>query len=475
LLFQQALEGVHQHTAAILEQQKQISTGRRWIHPSDDPLAATQSSQASARKSTLERYKQSVTLAQDRLSASATAIQLLTNVLADAKEVAVSAVNSTSSQSDRNSLAQRLDSVIAQVMEVANRKDANGPLFAGTAQGTPYALENGVVTYAGDDGTHSVAIGDTLSLDTNLPGSELFSKQLRKTSLFFGGATGATAGTGSDSAVDRGQLVVSHGVTTWGNGAVPGGGDSVSGIRPGASSDAKDTIIGPPGSHSITVDSLQKTLRLDGGPPVSYMGTETDLAVSDGNGGTVYVNVANMTPGFQGTVPAAATGTLSTDGGATSTNIAFSSNQVIVNSANGSTTNVNTTGIRHAGTETVDYVGTSNLFQALIGLRDDLLNYEKLPVASREASIQARARELDRNFENAVVSLADVGSRVKIAETASSRLGEIQDQVDLMISGLDDVDFANVVVNYNKSQIALQLAQSAGQRLMQLNFSAFLQ
>lgn len=474
LLFGQALDGVHQHSLAILKQQQQISSGRRWARPSEDPTAAAQSITTRERQATLDRYESATNEARDRLSASASAIQLLSNVLTDAKEVATNSVNSTLTSADRKSLAQRIDSVLSQVLEVGNRQDKYGALFSGTADGSPYEFANGFVTYHGDDGAQSATIGDTLSIHTNINGQELFASEARAKSAYFGGNTGAAPGTGSDSGRDRGTLRVIHGVTTYGNGAL-GGGDSVSGIRPAATSATGDTVIGPAGAHKLIIDAIGKTIQLNDGAPVPYTGTETDFVASDAAGGTVHLDVTGITNNFQGTVNITSTGSLTTDSGATTTPITFSSNQVIVNSADGTTTNVDTTQLRRAGSEVIDYKGTSDLFQTLIGLRDDLLNYDQMPESTRDASLLARSRELNRNFENALVALSDVGSRLKIADTAAERLGEMKDQVAIVISDLEDTDFSSVVIDYNKSQLALQLAQAAGQRLMNTNFLAFLQ
>lgn len=474
LLFGQAVDGVHRHTSAILQQQQQISSGKRWTRPSEDPTAAAQSITSRDRRTTLERYESSVTEVKDRLSSTASAIQLLSSVLVDAKEVATNSVNSTLTGADRKSLAQRIDSVIAQVLEVANRRDKYGALFSGTASGTPYEQNGANVTYQGNDGTQIIAIGDTLSISTNVTGNDVFATEARGVSLYFGGGTGAAAGTGTDSGLDRGTLTIGHGVTTYGTGTGPSGGDTVSGVRPASTSAALDTVIGPAGAHKLTIDAVAKTIKLNNGDAVSYTGSETDLAVNDGSGGIVHLDATGIGSSFQGQVSIASTGSLTTDG-STFTAVNFSGNQVLVNSADGSTTNVNTTNVRYAGRETIDYAGTSDLFQTLAGLRDDLLNYDSLPAQSRDQSIQSRSRELNRNYENVLVALADVGSRVKIAETASERLGEMKDQISIVISDLEDVDLADVVVDYNKAQLALQLAQAAGQRLMQTNYLAFLQ
>lgn len=475
MLFQQAVDGVNIHSASILRQQQQIASGRRWTRPSEDPTAAAQSIQAREQRASVDRYLSAVDESRDRLAASSSAIQALTGILASARETGTAAANSTLTQSDRDALAQTLDAVLAQVLEVANRQDKYGPIFAGTGVGSPYTLTSGGVHYAGDEGIQMIQIGETISIATNIPGSEIFALQSRTTSAFFGGNTGATPGSGSDSGTDRGSLKVTHGITTFGNGLGSGGQDTVSGIRPGVSSNSKDTIIGPAGSHVLHIDSVAKTIQLNGGPAVAFTGAETDLAVGDGQGGVVYINTTGVGASFTGNVSLAATGTLSTDGGTTTIPIQFTGNQVVVDGGSGATTNVNTTNIRRAGVETVDYKGTSDLFQTLIALRDELVNYSKAPASARDLSIQSRVRELNRNFENATNALAKVGSRVQATDSARSRLGEIRDQVDSLLSNLEDTDFASVVVDYNRSQIALQLAQAAGARLMQTNFLSFLQ
>jgi flagellar hook-associated protein 3 len=474
LLFQQALDGVRLHEEAVAKSQNQISTGKRFQRISEDPTAGAESLRYHSRSDALARFQTILADGQDRLNASASGLQDLSGILSEVKETATYAGNPTLTATDRAALADKLDALLGQVMDVANRKDGFGFLFGGTATGQPYALNGSKVQYQGNDGVQSITAGDSYTLDTNIPGSAIFSKQARTTTLYFGGGTGVKAGTGTDSGLDRGALLVTHGATTLGDGALAGG-DSVSGVKLAATSAASDTVIGNVGTHVLHIDDVNKTISLNGGAAVAYTGSETDLAVDDGTGALVHVDVSALTSGFVGDVSVAATGFLSTDGGATQAAITFSGNQVLVDSADGNTTNVNSQGIRKAGSETIDYAGTSDLFQAIVGLRDDLRNYDKLPASVRDASIQARAREAGRNLEVVLGSVSVLGSRAKSAGDAVARTQQMRDDADGKISTLEDTDFAEAVVSYNKSQIALQLAQEAGSRLLNTNYLAFLQ
>ena len=116
------------------------------------------------------------------------------------------------------------------------------------------------------------------------------------------------------------------------------------------------------------------TASLNGGPAISWTNTDTNLQVVGPNGEVAYIDTSAITAGFNGSVSLTANGTLSTDGGASTTPITFSSNQVVTNSQTGAVTNVNSTNIHQAGTDHLEYTGTLDAFQTLIALRNDLLN-----------------------------------------------------------------------------------------------------
>ena len=474
LLFQQALDGVRLHEEAVAKSQNQISTGKRFQRISEDPTAGAESLRYHSRSDALARFQTILADGQDRLNASASGLQDLSGILSEVKETATYAGNPTLTATDRAALADKLDALLGQVMDVANRKDGFGFLFGGTATGQPYALNGSKVQYQGkrrspvDHGGRLVhpryqhsGLGDLLEASAH--DDPLLRRRHRRE-----GGDGHRLGSRPRRAARdarrhhprRRRLA---------------GGDSVSGVKLAATSAASDTVIGNVGTHVLHIDDVNKTISLNGGAAVAYTGSETDLAVDDGTGALVHVDVSALTSGFVGDVSVAATGFLSTDGGATQAVITFSGNQVLVDSADGNTTNVNSQGIRKAGSETIDYAGTSDLFQAIVGLRDDLRNYDKLPASVRDASIQARAREAGRNLEVVLGSVSVLGSRAKSAGDAVARTQQMRDDADGKISTLEDTDFAEAVVSYNKSQIALQLAQEAGSRPLNTNYLAFLQ
>jgi hypothetical protein len=86
-----------------------------------------------------------------------------------------------------------------------------------------------------------------------------------------------------------------------GKSKVPGGPDPESGLQPGLSID-RSTLRGSLYDHHLTVDSEAMKLRLDEGPPVVFQGDERDLRVENERGRSVYLDVTDLEPGFQGRV-----------------------------------------------------------------------------------------------------------------------------------------------------------------------------
>jgi len=75
-----------------------------------------------------------------------------------------------------------------------------------------------------------------------------------------------------------------------------------SGLRPGISSDTA-TFRGRFHEHVLHVDAIKKSVRLDDGPEVEFMGNESDLPVRAANGDVLYLDVTRVESDFVDEVP----------------------------------------------------------------------------------------------------------------------------------------------------------------------------
>jgi flagellin-like hook-associated protein FlgL len=255
-------------------------------------------------------------------------------------------------------------------------------------------------------------------------------------------------GTGTNSAVGTKTLTVTHTLTTYAGG---------SGIQTGTSSAASDTVLGQTGTHSLMINDTSGTggsgtISLNGGPAVSYTNGLSDLAVTGPDGEVVYVNTTAITPGFNGSVDVTGTGSLSVDGGLTSTPITYDTSQQIIDSRDGSVVNIDTTGVSKAGSDRLEFPGTSDVFNVLRELRDDLLNSRGLSPSEQNEALNRRLSDVER-IQDHLLNIVGVQSVTL-------------EQIDRLASRTEDLKLAEKV-NYSDN-ISADVAQAA-LRLQELN------
>lgn len=152
-----ALRNIGQRQTSLSNLQENLTSGKRVVRPSDDPVAAAQAERALTRLSrnetdlrALDMQRNTMALAESTLGQTADAMQAF-------RELVVSAGNGTHTQTERDAIVQQLAGLRDQILSYANRKDANGlPLFQalGSAQ-TPFPGTAASVSFAGLPGQHA--------------------------------------------------------------------------------------------------------------------------------------------------------------------------------------------------------------------------------------------------------------------------------------------------------------------------------
>lgn len=462
---------------ALANLQAQASTGNRIQKISDDPLAALQVLADQAVSDRLDSYTQNIGNVQTKLNTSVSTLTEVSQVLTQAKNLALQGANTSNDAATNGALADQVDSLVSRILDLANARSGDQYLYGGTASNTaPFVVsannaqgQPDQVVYQGAQQRASAPVGVTQNVSTFYVGSEVFESQQRQATVF-SGSTGAAAGSGTDSATGEGTLTVAHTSTTYAAG---------SGVQAGTSSAAGDTVLGPAGANTLTVvdtsgTGAAGTVSLNGGPAVAFTNGDTDLRVTDSSGGVVYVNTTAITAGFNGSVAITSNGTLSVDGGASTVPITFSGNQVVTDSQTGAVTNVNSSAIRQTGTDRLSYSGTYDAFQALTTLRDDLRNVNNLSQADQVAGIQQIIGELGRIQTNVLGVVGEQSADLQNLDALKQHASDVQLQTKTLISNLQSADITSVVVNLQAQQNLLALTLDSTSRVIGLSLLDFL-
>lgn len=476
---QQAILSIQSTYAKLMKLQSQISTGNQVQVAADNPIAASQILQNNTQLSQYTTNLTSIQSASSVLQSSTSALTSVQNLLASAKNTALQAANSATTQSGTESaLASQIDSYLNQILGVANSQLADGTyLFSGVSSKTAaYQVTstdaNGQATsisYQGSDQSAQSIVAKSTTVTTLLSGSSVF-----KTSIGAGttysGVTGAKAGTGVDTATGTGTLDVAHTQTTYAVG---------SGVTPGVSSVSGDTALGPLGANSLVIKDTSGTgasgtVSLNGGPPVAFTNSDTDLMVTGPSGEVVYLDTTAITAGFNGTVNFSSDGTLSTDGGTTTTPIDFSGNQAITDGSTGAVTNVDSTNIRKVGSSNLDYTGQADLFQTLINLRDTIANTQGMTADERNAAINSGIATLDK-FSTALGSpIGRQASQAQFLTNLKTTTTSLQTDVKESTNNLQSTDMATAIVSLQQQQMLYQAGLQLTANMNQMSLLNFI-
>ncbi len=126
MMYQQNMRGITNSQAEWMKYGEQMSTGKRVVNPSDDPIAASQAvvlSQAQAQNS---QYTLARTFATQKVSLEESVLSQVTTAIQNAQEKIVYASNGTLSDDDRASLATDIQGLRDQLLNLANTTDGNG-------------------------------------------------------------------------------------------------------------------------------------------------------------------------------------------------------------------------------------------------------------------------------------------------------------------------------------------------------------
>jgi flagellar hook-associated protein 3 FlgL len=173
------LADVAQTQQQIQTDEQEIATGQTVNLPSDNPAAAATLVQNASQTSEADQFERSLGSVQGEMQDADSAINSVIAALQQAITLGTEGANGTVNAADRAAIATQVEGIQSQLLSLANLTYQGNYVFAGTAtQTAPYVLNPSSpsgVTYQGNAGVNTVTLGNDFSLQTNLPGTSLFS------------------------------------------------------------------------------------------------------------------------------------------------------------------------------------------------------------------------------------------------------------------------------------------------------------
>ena len=176
-IYETGVKVMQDQQIALSKFQQQLSTGRRILSPSDDPVASARSLEITQTQSVNQQYIVNAKSAKSTLGLAESVLGSITNLIQDVRENAVKAGNPTIGAANYASLGASVRSRYDELLGYANQKDGSGQyMFSGYYQGAapPFTQVNGAGTYIGDQGQRKIQISPARQIETNDSGAAIF-------------------------------------------------------------------------------------------------------------------------------------------------------------------------------------------------------------------------------------------------------------------------------------------------------------
>lgn len=198
MLFETGVNRLGSLQTALARTQEQISTGRRILTPSDDPVAAAQALGLHQAQDVNTQYGVNRQSARHNLNLQEEALKHVTSLIQDVQALVIEAGNPTQGDSERQFLATELKGRLEDLLGLANTDDGSGNYLFSGYQSTvkPFAREGGSVAYMGDQGQRTLQVGAGRTLALSDPGSQVFQSGKTGNGRFDVAAAAANTGSG---------------------------------------------------------------------------------------------------------------------------------------------------------------------------------------------------------------------------------------------------------------------------------------
>ncbi len=159
---------LNKRQADLIEQQERISTGKRVIRASDDPVAAALAETVQNRLSRVQTDQRSIEASRTSMQQTESALAEAGDLILKVRDLMIAGGNPTYGGNDRTALANQLKGLREQLFSVANRQDSAGrSLFGGLGGSSiPFVQEFGP---GGGQVRFDGQIGQQAATDVRLP------------------------------------------------------------------------------------------------------------------------------------------------------------------------------------------------------------------------------------------------------------------------------------------------------------------
>lgn len=413
-LFNISTSGLQKHLSDQARLQEQLSTGRKILTPSDDPISSARILDISQTASINEQYATNSQTADSALSITEANLAQIVGVIQDMQTLAVNAGNATLSAEEKKMLDSELQGRYQELLGLANSTDGSGIyLFSGFQGGLKPFTETtfGKVQYNGDEGVRKIQISSGRQIPISENGNEVFRN------IKSGNGTFVTAVGGNPGATPT--------TSNLGSGVISSG-----------------EVVSTSEWNAAASGSREFSIKFTSGTTYE-----------------VYQS-GNTTPIQSGTYSAGGTIALSNNGVSLGVQFSISGTPSA------------------GDTFTLEPSTNQDIFSTIGAFSEALNSYSTDSAGTGQAAFQNQLNGVMENLDNALSQVlkvqASIGARMKETESVQDTNEDLQLQYAKTISGLQDLDYAAAISEFSMNQMLLEATRSSFAKVQDLSLFKYI-
>tara|TARA_R110002153_G_scaffold53487_7_gene149202 strand:+ start:1969 stop:3192 length:1224 start_codon:yes stop_codon:yes gene_type:complete len=198
-LYNRSIQSVLDNQGTLSDIQTQLASGKKLLRPSDDPVGTSQLLRLTEEISLLEQYNKNNNLLTNSLEQEETVLSSINTSVNKARVLMIESGNGIISADDRQAIAIEMEQIRDHIFDLMNSRNPAGEyIFAGFQSASPAFSYNASATgnkynFEGDQGEMEIKVSDTVTLQANNSGRDVFEDVFSRFKANITGSVGATS------------------------------------------------------------------------------------------------------------------------------------------------------------------------------------------------------------------------------------------------------------------------------------------
>ena len=171
------LTNLEQVRERVARRSNEVSSGKKITRPSQDPVGTARLLRLRDSMARINQHSRNAQRVEVKMGTTSGSLNSLRNLINTVAEKANQGINGIRSPQEQDAIATEIEQILENMVFIGNTSVDGERIFAGSEVLTqPFVLSGSTYIYQGDTHVHPIEIADSLSVNSNIVGSAVFTE-----------------------------------------------------------------------------------------------------------------------------------------------------------------------------------------------------------------------------------------------------------------------------------------------------------